>query len=137
MAILSQQNLATLKINLEAISEELELKLSIKDNKVILLENDFKDSIDAANESVSASYRNRMRNREFLYFKKVRNALTKINNRTYGKCDDCDADIAFARLLARPTTEFCVVCKEEAEGIENQNVHELVPKSLGRTITER
>ena len=37
-------------------------------------------------------------------------ALDKIANGTYGKCENCDQDIAPDRLAAFPTARFCSDC---------------------------
>jgi DnaK suppressor protein len=50
-------------------------------------------------------------------------------------CDDCGGEISFTRLLARPTSEMCIICKEESEREESQNYHDRRSKSLGREMT--
>ncbi len=50
-------------------------------------------------------------------------------------CVDCGASISFVRLQARPTSELCISCKEEAEREEHQSVGGRVSKSLGKTIS--
>ncbi len=37
-------------------------------------------------------------------------ALSRIDDGTYGTCERCQADIAVARLEARPTARTCVEC---------------------------
>ncbi|HVM36071.1 MAG TPA: TraR/DksA C4-type zinc finger protein [Actinomycetota bacterium] len=41
-------------------------------------------------------------------------ALGRIDEGTYGKCDRCGRDIPFERLEARPATTLCVTCKQRA-----------------------
>lgn len=55
----------------------------------------------------------RMRN--WSYLKKLKKALAKTSDHTYGECEDCGADISKQRLQARPTAELCISCKEEKE----------------------
>lgn len=33
----------------------------------------------------------------------------------YGYCQSCDEEIRYERLLARPTTRFCLSCQEKSE----------------------
>ncbi|MDH3426422.1 MAG: TraR/DksA C4-type zinc finger protein [Acidimicrobiia bacterium] len=37
-------------------------------------------------------------------------ALVKLDEGTYGRCDDCDSGIPSERLEARPATSLCVEC---------------------------
>src|SRR3989344_309609 len=40
----------------------------------------------------------------------VKQALSKIKNRTYGKCEKCGKPIETRRLLAMPTAIYCLDC---------------------------
>ncbi len=39
-------------------------------------------------------------------------ALARLEEGTYGKCENCGRDIPFERLEARPTATLCVACKQ-------------------------
>jgi DnaK suppressor protein len=43
--------------------------------------------------------------------REVRRALAKLDEGTYGTCDDCGGAIAAERLEARPATARCVSCR--------------------------
>ena len=60
----------------------------------------------------------KMGDRAVAYRKKLLQGLQKMSDGTYGKCEDCGCDIPASRLIARPTAEFCVVCKEQSEKLE-------------------
>src|ERR1700756_1979349 len=77
------------------------------------------DEIDQATTDVEQSMRMRLRNRESLYIKKVEEALRRIEEGTFGECDECGEDIELRRLEARPTATLCVSCKEEQERKES------------------
>ncbi len=62
----------------------------------------------------------RLKSREATYIKKVKEALRRIDEGTFGKCMECDADISLSRLKARPTAHLCIGCKEEEERAEQQ-----------------
>lgn len=65
----------------------------------------------------------RLKARNAIYLKKVRKSLQKIEEGTFGECEDCGAEISYNRLLARPTADLCIHCKEAEEKEENQLVH--------------
>jgi DnaK suppressor protein len=46
---------------------------------------------------------------------RVRNALTKLHEGSYGLCEACGNDIGFARLQARPEAMKCIACQSRAE----------------------
>ncbi|MDD5223957.1 MAG: TraR/DksA family transcriptional regulator [bacterium] len=47
-------------------------------------------------------------------------ALDRINEKSYGVCEDCGQRISSGRILAMPFTRLCVKCKEEAEKKEEE-----------------
>jgi len=65
----------------------------------------------------------RLRARNAVYLKKVRRSLQKIEEGTFGECEECGAEITYNRLLARPTADLCIKCKEIQEKEENQLIH--------------
>jgi DnaK suppressor protein len=92
------------------------------------------DSVDQANAAVSTADRLRFRNRENFYYKKLEEALRRIKEGSYGECDSCSENIGFRRLLARPTAEMCIHCKEESERHENASIFGSRSKSLGKQL---
>ncbi len=42
-------------------------------------------------------------------------ALEKIDNGTYGQCENCDQEIPWERLEIRPQAKLCIDCKEKSE----------------------
>ena len=42
-------------------------------------------------------------------------ALRRIRDKTYGKCQECGEDISVARLEAVPHARLCIDCKEKEE----------------------
>ena len=98
--------------------------------------NELSDPVDEASINIQTSQALRFRNRENFYLKKINKTLSKVVDCTYGLCEDCDGEITFERLRARPTAELCIACKEEAESIEQSNFHKKKSKSLGKTIAE-
>lgn len=133
---LSEKQLGMLKEKLLNEAERIKTNFQLKKNEY---ENSTvaggKDEVDSANDNILLAADMRFSNRESLYFKKIMKTLTKVESETYGMCDDCGEPISFQRLLARPTSEMCILCKEESEREENQNFFERRSKSLGREMT--
>lgn len=49
---------------------------------------------------------------------KIKKALERIEDGTYGVCDECEEEISEKRLEARPVTTVCINCKREQENQE-------------------
>lgn len=92
------------------------------------------DEVDSANENILKHSELRFATRETLYLKKLKKTLKIVDSDEYGICEDCGAPITFTRLMARPTSTMCIVCKEESERDEFQNFHGRRSKSLGNSI---
>ncbi|MEE2753633.1 MAG: TraR/DksA C4-type zinc finger protein [Candidatus Latescibacterota bacterium] len=50
--------------------------------------------------------------RDGAYLEQLEEAVSRLDDGTYGTCRVCDTDIPKARLEAVPTTKICVSCKE-------------------------
>jgi DnaK suppressor protein len=57
----------------------------------------------------------RMRDRDRKLIPKIRAALQRIDEGTFGTCESCGGRISAARLKARPMATLCIGCKREAE----------------------
>lgn len=97
---------------------------------------DRSDEVDQASVAQSNADRLRFRNREALYEKKIKKALSRIRNGEYGLCEECGCNIGFSRLNARPTAEQCIVCKEESERDELSSLVSKERKSIGRSMEQ-
>lgn len=95
------------------------------------------DEIDQAQTDIEQSMRMRLRNREMLYIKKVDEALVRIDEGTFGECEECGEDIELRRLEARPTATLCVGCKEEQERKEVLTAAGRQHKSMGETFSRK
>ncbi len=119
------------------IQEREKLSFSERDENVFCLDkNELADQVDEACINVETAKMLRFRNREIFYYKKINSTLDRIEKGNYGQCDECDGDIGYERLLARPTAELCIACKEEAETIEKNNIYQSRSKSLGKSMNE-
>jgi DnaK suppressor protein len=53
--------------------------------------------------------------RHFSHLRNVRAALRRIQEGTFGICQECDDDIATKRLVAVPWAQFCIRCQEAVD----------------------
>jgi DnaK suppressor protein len=81
------------------------------------------DEVDIVSSEKENQMDFRLKARNAVYLKKVRKSLQKIEDGTFGECADCGSEIAYNRLMARPTADLCIHCKEAEEKEENQLVH--------------
>ncbi|MDD0853310.1 TraR/DksA family transcriptional regulator [Halobacteriovorax sp. GB3] len=132
---LSDEQIKSLKDKLLGDKERILNNISEKDT-YHLDKNELSDPVDEASINVQTAHEIRFKNRENFYLKKINKTLTKVENGTYGLCEDCDAEIAYERLIARPTAELCISCKEESELNEKSNFFLKRSKSLGKTLSE-
>lgn len=73
------------------------------------------DDLDYA-ELVSDSFTEGMiANHQVEELKQIDEAIKKIHDDTYGKCDMCGINILLGRLKAKPFAKFCTECREVYE----------------------
>ncbi len=78
----------------------------------------FPDPTDRASLETDRNFMLRIRDRERKLAGKIRKALSRIENDTFGICEKCGEDISFKRLEARPVTTQCIDCKTKEETVE-------------------
>ena len=76
------------------------------------------DIIDQASSDIDRNYTLRICDRESQLIKKIKTALLKIEEKTFGICESCDEQIGIERLKARPVTAYCIRCKTQMEAFE-------------------
>lgn len=79
---------------------------------------DLPDEMDLASSEYLQSFTFRLRGREKSFLDKIEKALIKIEEGTFGKCEECEEEISVKRLEARPETTLCIRCKEDQERAE-------------------
>jgi DnaK suppressor protein len=75
----------------------------------------FPDPTDRASLESDRNFELRIRDRERKLIMKIREALERIDEGTFGICESCEEEIGAARLRARPVTTLCIDCKTEQE----------------------
>jgi DnaK suppressor protein len=57
----------------------------------------------------------RIKERESGLIRKIKDALMRLEDGTFGICQECGGEISEKRLEARPIAALCIKCKEEQE----------------------
>src|SRR6056297_3539128 len=78
----------------------------------------FPDPTDRASLEADRNFMLRIRDREHKLIKKIKKALERIDNDTFGICETCGEDISIESLKARPVTTQCIDCKTKEEAME-------------------
>jgi DnaK suppressor protein len=76
------------------------------------------DEIEEASLSADMGFVLRMRDREAKLIGKIRDALDRLEDGTFGFCEECGEEIPLKRLMARPVTTRCIECKKMQEAAE-------------------
>ena len=79
----------------------------------------YADPADRASAESDRAFTLRIRDRERHLIRKIQAALQRIEDGTYGLCEDCGEEISIPRLKARPVTKLCINCKSRQEEGEN------------------
>jgi len=106
------KNLITRQLD-ELIDRGHHVKTSLKNSDEKLA-----DPADQAAVDLERNFMLRIRDREYNLIKKLKMALERIENGTYGICEVCGDEISINRLKARPFAELCIECKTRAERME-------------------
>ncbi len=75
----------------------------------------FPDPTDRASLESDRNFELRIRDRERMLINKIRQALERIEDGSFGFCESCEEEIGAERLRARPVTTLCINCKTEQE----------------------
>ena len=80
----------------------------------------FPDPNDRATQESEFGLELRTRDRERKLLRKISSALTRIDDGTYGYCDETGEEIGLKRLEARPVATLCLEAQERRELAERQ-----------------
>ena len=75
----------------------------------------FADHTDRASMETDRNFLLRIRDRERKLISKIDKAIERVEDGTFGLCDECGEGIEFKRLEARPVATLCVECKTRQE----------------------
>ena len=75
----------------------------------------FPDPTDRAALESDRNFTLRIRDRERKLIAKIEEALRRLEDGSYGVCEECGETIGTERLKARPVTTLCIACKADQE----------------------
>lgn len=98
----------------------MNLGLLNKSEDLHVSEEDLSDETDLASSLIQQQINCTIRDREYIKLKRIDAALDRVNEGTYGHCEECDEEIAHKRLENQPWAELCIQHAEEREREEAQ-----------------
>ena len=84
-------------------------------SELTLSQDDLPDETDLAASEVNQNLVFKLRDRERQLLMKIDEALERMDEGTFGTCQDCEEPIEPRRLEARPVSTLCIACKEREE----------------------
>ena len=114
-AMLSPKKLQNFRNLLDGKLGELQSEATKTVSGMTSYEETFADPTDRATLESDRNFTLRIRDRERKLIAKIKEALERIENGTYGICELCGEEISEARLKARPVTTLCIDCKTKQE----------------------
>jgi DnaK suppressor protein len=73
------------------------------------------DPIDMTKEAVDRDIAVQILDRETALIRRLRSAIDRIDDGSYGICLECEEEIARKRLKAIPWAELCISCQERVD----------------------
>jgi len=78
------------------------------------------DPIDMTQEAAERDLAVQMLDRGSAQVRRLRSAIARVQDGSYGFCLECEEEIAPARLKAIPWAELCIGCQQKAEDSTNR-----------------
>ncbi len=110
-----KQKLSEWKKDLKRSSSEAIFNSSMDDNSSSA------DVVDQASSYTEKNVEMRAINRQIKLISKIDGALKKIQDGTYGFCEETGEPIGLKRLIARPVATLCIAAQEKHE--KNEKVY--------------
>ena len=110
-----KQKLTEWKTDLVKTNNEALYNSSMDDNSTSA------DIVDQASSYTEKNVEMRAINRQIKLISKIDQAIKKIENNTYGFCEETGEPIGIKRLIARPIATLCIAAQERHE--KEEKVH--------------
>ena len=120
---MNETELEYFKTLLESELQELQGRIVYADIRKVSNDDGFHDFLDVATADTDKNMLLRIREREGRLIGKIKEALERISDGTYGICEECGEDIPINRLKARPVATRCIDCKTKEEALERIPVY--------------
>ncbi len=105
------------------LSQQLAMLLEHNEGTIVRLEGatgPSADPNDRASTESGNSFDLRLRDRDRKLIGKIQQALERIEEGSFGICEECGQPIEEKRLMARPVATQCIECKEDQERRERR-----------------
>jgi DnaK suppressor protein len=90
-------------------------KNAVKNADLAISTDDLADETDLAAVEIGQNIQFKLRDRERQLLSKIDEALARMDEGSFGTCEDCEEAIEPRRLEARPVSTLCIACKEKQE----------------------
>ncbi len=117
---MDQNDLQFFRNQLESMLQEIQQKGQSTIEDMSGTSQVYADPADRASQESDQFFTLRLRDRDRKLINKIKAALERIDDGSYGICEMCGEDISIPRLKARPVTTLCIQCKSKQEEDEKQ-----------------
>jgi len=76
------------------------------------------DSADMSSQDMDQGIDSSLLEMKYEQYKDIADAFRKLQNKTFGLCEECGAEIDIKRLQVNPLARYCISCKTKKEEIE-------------------
>ena len=76
------------------------------------------DSADLSSQDMDQGIDYSLLEMKYEQYKDIADAFRKLQNKTYGLCEECGEEIDIKRLQVNPLARYCIACKTRKEEIE-------------------
>ncbi len=76
------------------------------------------DSADLSSQDMDQGIDYSLLEMKYEQYKDIADAFRKLQNNTYGLCEECGQEIDIKRLQVNPLARYCIACKTKKEEIE-------------------
>ena len=76
------------------------------------------DSADQSSQDVDQGIDYSLLEMKYEQYKDIADAFRKLQNNTYGVCEECGSEISIKRLEVNPLARYCIECKTKKEELE-------------------
>lgn len=97
------------------LENQLGRKLSLEPGQKI---DSAMDNADLSSLDMDEGVSNSLLEMKYEQYKDIADAFRKLQNDTYGLCEECGAEIDIKRLEVNPFARYCIACKSRMEEME-------------------
>ncbi len=113
---MNQQNIDTIRQKLLDLRQEHHAELRRKSSEAAgLIDEGTPDPGDASLMENLREHLHLLGEKQREELLRIDEALDRIQQGTYGTCEECEEEIDMSRLEVRPFTRYCLECKERVE----------------------